>query len=188
MNVTRQLRGTMGTTATWAAAFAVIGVVLLLPLWAVGALPPFEPKAFLRFAINSAFRWALGGAGMGLAFSLAVIVGARRRSFGALTPRRFAAWGFVAGAIVPMGMATIYVLSAAQINYYLFRSVDSIAAFIAPPRTTRPYTTVSTPLTLRLEILRPGTATLIVSAPRELYKERVLSDSVIVHVLPPSGM
>jgi hypothetical protein len=92
-------------------AFAVVGVVLLLPLWALGALPPFELKAFLRFAINSALRWALGGAGMGFAFSVAVLLGARRRTVMALTPRRFAAWGFVAGAIVPMGMATIYVLT-----------------------------------------------------------------------------
>ena len=111
MNVTRQLRGIVGTMGTWAAAFAIVGVVGLLPLSALGALPPFELKAFLRFAINSALRWGLGGAGMGLAFSVAVVLGARRRTLVALPLRRFAAWGFVAGAIVPMGLATIYVLT-----------------------------------------------------------------------------
>src|SRR6059058_2543844 len=110
MNVTRPMRGIMGTSAVWAAAFAIVGVVLLLPLWTLGALPPFAGGAFLRFAINSAFRWALGGAGMGLAFAAAVILGEGKRTFASLTPRRFAAWGFVAGAIVPLGGATTYVL------------------------------------------------------------------------------
>jgi hypothetical protein len=52
-------------------------------------------------------RWGLGGAGMGLAFALVMLAGERKRTLAALSPRRLAAWGFVAGAIVPMGIATI---------------------------------------------------------------------------------
>ena len=44
---------------------------------------------------------------MGLAFATAILAGERKRTLGALSSRRLAVWGFVAGAIVPMGIATI---------------------------------------------------------------------------------
>jgi hypothetical protein len=91
----------------WAAAFSVAGIVGLVPLWFLGALGPFELTWFLRLLVQTLFRWGLGGAGMGLAFASAVLVGGRKSTFIALSPRRFALWGFVAGAVVPIGGAMI---------------------------------------------------------------------------------
>lgn len=44
---------------------------------------------------------------MGLAFAGVVLAGERKRTLAELSSRRMASWGFVAGAIVPMGIATI---------------------------------------------------------------------------------
>jgi hypothetical protein len=48
---------------------------------------------------------------MGFAFAAVVLLGERKRTLIALSPRRFAAWGFVAGAIVPIGLTAVYVLT-----------------------------------------------------------------------------
>jgi hypothetical protein len=111
MNVMRRLRGIVGTIGIWTAAFTVAGAGGLFVLLALGALPPFELTRFLRTLVVVSVRWAFLGAGMGLAFAGAVLLGERKRTLIALSPRRFAAWGFVAGAIVPMGVTTVYVLA-----------------------------------------------------------------------------
>jgi len=110
MSPKRALRGTVGIMATWAVAFAIAGVVGIVPLVVLGALPPFELETLLRFGIDSAIRWALGGAAMGLVFATTVLLSERKRTLATLSSRRFAVWGFVGGAIVPIGMATIYTL------------------------------------------------------------------------------
>jgi hypothetical protein len=106
----KRLRGIVGTMATWAVAFAVAGLAGLLPLFAFRMLPSFELKAFLRFAIDSAVRWGLGGAAIGFIFAMTVLIGERKRTLAALSPRRFALWGFVGGATIPLGIAAIYEL------------------------------------------------------------------------------
>ncbi|MEO7086279.1 MAG: hypothetical protein ABI442_03100 [Gemmatimonadaceae bacterium] len=111
MNLRRQVRGAVGIMGIWAAVFGLAGVALLIPLYALGAFPRFEFSGFVRTVVNVFVRWAFGGAGMGLAFAAAVALGERGQAFVALSPRRFVAWGFGAGAIVPTGMATIYVLT-----------------------------------------------------------------------------
>jgi hypothetical protein len=111
MNLVRRLRGVVGTMGTWATVFAVAGAVGLVPLELLGRLGPFERGGFLRMLALVSVRWACVGAGMGLAFATAIMLGERRRVITALSPRRFAAWGFAAGAIVPMGMAAVYVLA-----------------------------------------------------------------------------
>src|SRR5437762_104143 len=100
MNLMRRLRGVLGTMGILAAVFTVAGAGGLFLLWALGELA-FERAGFRRTLILVSARWALLGAGMGLAFSAAVLLGERKRTLIALSPRRFAAWGFVAGAIVP---------------------------------------------------------------------------------------
>src|SRR4051794_34479784 len=108
MRLTQRLRGVLGTMTLWAVVFAAAGLAGLIPLAFLGVLPPFELSRFLRFAVNSAVSWGLGGAAMGMAFATAILLGERKRSFGALSTRRFAAFGFIAGALVPLGMATFY--------------------------------------------------------------------------------
>jgi hypothetical protein len=107
MNLMRRVRGAVGTAGVWAAAFAIAGVAGLLPLSLLGVLPPFERIRFGRLLAETVLRWGLGGAAMGLAFAMIVLGGERKRTLAAPSSRRFAAWGFVAGAIIPFGMATI---------------------------------------------------------------------------------
>jgi len=95
----------------WAAAFALIGVAGLIPLYALGELRSFELSGYLRTLVGSVVRWGIGGAGMGFTFAAALLLGERRHALNELSGKRFAAWGFVAGAIVPAGMAAILVLT-----------------------------------------------------------------------------
>jgi hypothetical protein len=112
MGLFRRLRGALGTMAVWALVFASVGLAGLIPLSLLGLFPPFEPGHFLRMLFDVALRWGMGGAGMGLAFSIAILLGERKRSFAALSPRRFAAWGFAAGLVVPIGMAAVSLLTS----------------------------------------------------------------------------
>ena len=107
----RRVRGVAGTMGVWATVFAAVGGVGLIPLSLLGVLPPFEHLRILRLLGETVVGWGLGGAGMGLAFATAVLLGARRKAVGAVSPRRFATWGFLAGAIVPIGIATVNVLT-----------------------------------------------------------------------------
>ena len=103
MNLTQRARGVMGTMSVWAAVFGVAGVAGSLPLSLLGEMPPFESGRFLRIAVEVFVRWGLGGAGMGFAFAAAILLAERKRTLIALSQRRFSFWGFVAGALVPMG-------------------------------------------------------------------------------------
>ena len=111
MNLMRRMRGVVGTMGVWAVVFGVVGVAGLIPLSLLGVLQPFQLGPFLRFAGNSFVRWGLGGATMGFAFATTILLGERRRTLDALSSRRFTAWGFLAGAIVPMGIAMVYELT-----------------------------------------------------------------------------
>ena len=106
MDLFRRLRGAVGMAGVWAVAFAVAGVLGLLPLTLLGVYPPLE-SIRLRLLVETAVSWGLGGAAMGLAFAMVVLTGERNRKFAELSSRRLAIWGFVSGAIVPMGIATI---------------------------------------------------------------------------------
>ena len=48
---------------------------------------------------------------MGFAFATAILLGERKRTLAALSPRRLAIWGFLSGAIVPMAFATFLELT-----------------------------------------------------------------------------
>jgi len=126
MPLKRPLRGIVGVMGTWGVAFAVAGLAGILPLSALGMLPSFRPGwfvdgSFLRFAIDSAVRWALGGAAMGLVFSTAVLSRERKHTLSTLSSGRFALWGFLGGAAIPMGMAGVYEIlgrSSPRINLH----------------------------------------------------------------------
>src|SRR5262245_16573422 len=108
MALVQRVRGVLATMGIWGVVFGAVGVVGLIPLSLFGRLPPFELGQFLRLLVNVFVRWGLGGAGMGFAFATSILLGERRRTFTALSSRRFTVWGFVAGAVVPIGIAAIY--------------------------------------------------------------------------------
>jgi hypothetical protein len=103
MNLMRRVRGVVGTMGVWAVVFGAAGVAGLIPLSFLG----FQFPQSFRFVANVFVRWGLAGAGTGCLFATALLLGERRRTLAALSPRRFTAWGFLAGAIVPMGIAII---------------------------------------------------------------------------------
>jgi hypothetical protein len=119
MSLMRRLRGVASTMGVWALVFSAVGVAGMVPLSLFRMLPPLQSSAFLRTLAETIFRWGLGGAAMGFAFATAVLLGERRRALDALSPLRFKIWGFIAGALVPLGGAMIYELtgnSSAAIN------------------------------------------------------------------------
>ncbi|HEY4307428.1 MAG TPA: hypothetical protein VGM82_23345 [Gemmatimonadaceae bacterium] len=98
-------------TVVWAAVFAVAGLVGLLPLSLLGTFPPYQYGRFGWMLADIFLRWGLGGAAMGFIFATSVVAAERRRSLESLSLRRFTAWGFVAGAAVPLSMSAFAVLS-----------------------------------------------------------------------------
>jgi len=94
----RRLRGFLGTMAVWAVAVVALGLASTTVLRGIGLLP--------RFVFHW-LPWAITGANMGLIFATAIVLGERRKTIEALSPRRLAAWGFLAGATVPFGVAAI---------------------------------------------------------------------------------
>jgi hypothetical protein len=111
MSVKQRLRGVVGMMVVWALAFGVVGAILAIPLWLLAStLPLFS---FFQMLMEMFVIWAFLGAAMGFVFATAILLGERRHTFGALSARRFAAWGFVGGAIIPMG----YSLIAASLGF-----------------------------------------------------------------------
>ena len=111
MQLIRRLRGVVGTMGVWAIVFASAGAAGLIPLLLLDRLPPFELGRFLQLLGIVLVRWGLFGAAMGGAFAAAVLLAERKRTLAALSHRRFAAWGFAAGAIVPMTIGIAYELT-----------------------------------------------------------------------------
>ena len=83
--------------AIWAVAFVAFGVATTAVMWSIGVLPRF---------VFRWLPWGLAGAAMGLAFATAIVLGERRKNIEGLSPRRLVAWGFLAGATAPFGVAS----------------------------------------------------------------------------------
>lgn len=111
MNLMRRLRGVAGSMSIWAVVFAAIGVVGSIPVSLIYRLPPLASGQFARVLVATIVRWGLAGAVMGLAFAAAVMLAERSRTRTTLSLRRFTTWGFLAGAIVPVGLAIVYELT-----------------------------------------------------------------------------
>lgn len=106
-NLTRRILGIAGMCLTWAAGWAVGGLLIGI----ASLLLPFLPwDAFFR--VFDAPLPALGLPGFigGAFFSLLISLGERRRAFEALSLYRFGAWGAAAGlllSLVPAGLASV---------------------------------------------------------------------------------
>src|SRR5262245_26168716 len=108
MNLLRRVRGFAGTMSVWAVVFGVMGTAWPISLALFGALPdwPYPFGVFLGILAQTFALFGSAGAAMGFTFATAVLLGERKRTLVALSPRRFAAWGFLAGAIIPIAFAT----------------------------------------------------------------------------------
>ena len=96
MNILSRLRGAVGMTLTWTAAWAVFGVVFRL-VW------PFEWTGMPSLAMlaSSATSWLVPGAVAGLSFSLFLGTQSKRR-LEDLSVGRMAMLGVVGGVAVPL--------------------------------------------------------------------------------------
>jgi hypothetical protein len=109
----RRIRGAVGMGFTWAAGWAVAGVLIGV----ASALLPFLPWHYF-FDIFDAPLPALAVPGFfgGMFFSLVLGIAGRGRRFRELSLRRFAAWGAAGGlllglfpfALVAVGLATLH--------------------------------------------------------------------------------
>lgn len=88
----QRVRGAIGMGFTWAAAWAVVGMV---PRWVLGinADAPFP----LIFGVLGFLA--------GVAFSALLVLTEGRRGFNQLTLRRFAGWGAAGGLLLSAGFA-----------------------------------------------------------------------------------
>lgn len=95
MPLSRRVRGLGGAAVVWTAVFGTAGfIVISLDQVLHGS----SLGKALSFALRVTPQWLIGGAVMGTLFGLMVMLAERRRDFAALTSRRFALWGLVAGA------------------------------------------------------------------------------------------
>ena len=108
----RRIRGAVGMGLTWAAGWAVFG--LLIGVASI-LLPGLPWDAFFRVFDAPLPALAVPGFFGGVLFSLVLGIAARRRSFEQLSVARFAAWGALGGlllcllphALVAVGLATV---------------------------------------------------------------------------------
>jgi hypothetical protein len=123
MNLVRRVRGFVGMMSVWAVVFGVTGTAWPISLALFGALPdwPYPFGIFLRILAQTFALFGSAGAAMGFTFATAVLLGERKRALVALSPRRFAAWGFLAAAIVPMGFATFLELTGRSSDSFNLR-------------------------------------------------------------------
>jgi hypothetical protein len=111
----RRLRGLLGIAATWGVAFAGVGVIagsLAALTYAVGAMPPQVGSREISTAIIAGIaRWAAVGALSGIVFSVTVMMAERRQTLATLSPRRFARWGGLAGAVGSIAVVGVFVVA-----------------------------------------------------------------------------
>jgi hypothetical protein len=103
----RRLRGVLGTALTWSVGWGILGLVeaALRSLPYKGVRIPIDP---MRFVITVTLNRAIFGFVSGALFALALwYVGRRARGLGALSTRRVAAWGMVAGSVLPAGVVAL---------------------------------------------------------------------------------
>ena len=107
----RRIRGAVGTGLTWAAGWAVAGVLIGV----TSKLLPFLPwDSFFKVFDAPLPAFAIPGFFAGVFFSIVLGIAGRRRGFRELSLPRFAAWGAVGGllltlfpfALVALGLAS----------------------------------------------------------------------------------
>lgn len=99
----RRLRGVIGTTLTWGALGAVLGLpvyVAVMRPWPLGAI---RWERFLTTLVTWEGAAVLWGLACGLSFAFALLAIERRRQR-QLTPLRVATWGALAGGWFPAAL------------------------------------------------------------------------------------
>ncbi|MES2177090.1 MAG: hypothetical protein V4550_04430 [Gemmatimonadota bacterium] len=102
----RRLRGIIGVAVTWGVGLSALATSCLAVAVGTGIVPR------LVFGLGEiaqvALRGFLVGAAIGVLFSGALITAERRRTLASLSTKHSAAWGFLAGACVPLPFAMAF--------------------------------------------------------------------------------
>ena len=143
----RRIRGAVGTGLTWAAGWAVAG--LLIGVMSV-LLPGLPWNSFFEVFDAPLPALAIPGFFAGLFFSIVLGIAARRRKFDELSVPKFAAWGAAGGvlltlfpfALVAVGMAsragsdigTLQILAAVGGPFVLLSAASAAGSLILARR------------------------------------------------------
>ena len=118
----RRIRGAVGMGLTWAAGWALFGVLIGVTSILLPGLP-WE----LLFEVFDAPLPALAVPGFfgGVVFSTVLGIAGRRRRFDELSLPRFAAWGAVGGLLLSLFPAALVAvgLASANVDLWLFTAV-----------------------------------------------------------------
>lgn len=123
----RRIRGTVGMGLTWAAGWAVAGVLIGV----ASILTPGLPwDSFFDVFDAPLPALAVPGFFGGALFSIVLGIAARRRRFNELSIPRFAAWGAVGGlllSLLPTAMAAAGLLTVGSESVNLWKSTAVIS-------------------------------------------------------------
>jgi len=104
------MRGALGMGLTWAAAWALVGVLIGVTS---RLLPGLPWQVFFRLFDAPLPALALPGFIGGVIFSMVLAIAGRGRRFDELSLRRFAAWGAVGGLLLSLVPAAMVVVGLA---------------------------------------------------------------------------
>ena len=95
----RRIRGSIGMGLTWAAGWAIFGVMIGV----VSTITPFLPwDSFFEVFDAPLPALAVPGFFGGILFSIVLGIAGRDRKFDELSIKRFAAWGAVGGLLLAL--------------------------------------------------------------------------------------
>ena len=129
----KRFRGAIGMGLTWAAGWAVFGILIGVASMLTPSLPFWDPF----FEIFDAPLPALAVPGFigGALFSIVLGIAGRHRRFDELSVSRFAAWGAVGGFLLSILPATMNAVGLAELGGDDSRGIWQLTATIAIPLT-----------------------------------------------------
>ena len=125
----RRIRGAVGTGLTWAAGWAIAG--LLIGVTSV-LLPGLPWDSFFRVFDAPLPALAIPGFFAGVFFSIVLGIAARRKRFDELSVPKFAAWGAVGGLLVTLFPFALVALGLASREGSAVGTWQILAAVTAP--------------------------------------------------------
>ena len=129
MRILRRLRGLLGLSLAWSAAWIVLGLVVYFVVEGGISARPIRWGHVPNLATRLAIIGALGG----FSFGLLITVLEHRRSFGSLTFRRMALWGALAGCAFPLILVSTSAITAGgeeALVFGIFGSVGMLTSVV----------------------------------------------------------
>ena len=122
MRILRRLRGLLGLSLAWSAAWVVVGLVVYFIV--EGAV---SARAIRWGELPTiATRLAIVGALCGFSFGVLIAALDHRRTFRGLTFRRMAAWGALAGCVFPLMLVSTTTMTAGGEEAIVFSIFGSL--------------------------------------------------------------